>query len=118
VLNAMIMVVRERVHDLGVAKAIGMTPRQTVSMVLLWAVAPSVGAAVIGVPAALGLHDLTIHVIGSQTDIGVPAALVDVYRVGELALLALTSLGLAALGSLGPAVRAAVSRTTTALRAE
>jgi putative ABC transport system permease protein len=118
VLNAMIMVVRERVHDLGVAKAIGMTPRQTVSMVLLWAVAPSVGAAVFGVPAALGLHDLTIHVIGSQTDIGVPAALVDVYRVVELALLALTSLGLAALGSLGPAVRAAVSRTTTALRAE
>jgi putative ABC transport system permease protein len=118
VLNAMIMVVRERVHDLGVAKAIGMTPRQTVSMVLLWAVAPAVGAAAVAVPAALVLHDLTMHAIGSQTGIGVPAALVNVYQPGQLALLALASLGLAALGSLGPAVWAAASRTATVLRTE
>ncbi len=118
VLNAMIMVARERVHDLGVVKAIGMTPRQTVSMVLLWAVVPSAVAAVIAVPAALVLHDLTIHAIGTQTGTGVPAPLVEVYRAGGLALLALTSLGLAVLGSLGPAVWAAVSRTTAVLRTE
>ncbi|MGO9079070.1 MAG: FtsX-like permease family protein [Streptosporangiaceae bacterium] len=41
VLNAMILAVRERVHELGVVKAVGMTPRQTVIMVLLWAAAPS-----------------------------------------------------------------------------
>ncbi len=118
VLNAMIMVARERVHDLGVVKAIGMTPRQTVSMVLLWAVVPSAVAAVIAVPAALVLHDLTIHAIGTQTGTGVPAPLVEIYRAGGLALLALTSLGLAVLGSLGPAVWAAVSRTTAVLRTE
>ncbi len=118
VLNAMILAVRERVHELGVVKAVGMTPRQTVSMVLLWAVVPSVGAAVIAVPAAIGLHDLTIHVIAGQLDLGVPAPLVDVYQAGEHALLALTSLGLAALGSLGPAVWAAVSRTAAVLRTE
>ena len=118
VLNAMIMVVRERVHDLGVAKAIGMTPRQTVSMVLLWAVAPAVGAAVIGVPVALVLHDLTVQAIGSRTDIGAPAALVNVYPAGQLALLALAGLGFAVLGSLGPAIWAAVSRTAAVLRTE
>ena len=118
VLNAMVMVVRERVHDLGVAKAIGMTPRQTVSMVLLWAVAPAAGAAVIGVPVALVLHDLTMHAIGNQTGIGAPAALVNVYPAGQLALLALAGLGFAVLGSLGPAVWAAVSRTAAVLRTE
>ena len=118
VLNAMIMVVRERVHDLGVVKAIGMTPRQTVTMVLLWAVAPAVGAAVIGVPVALVLHGLTMHAIGSRTDIGVPSALVNVYPAGQLALLALAGLGFAVLGTLGPAVWAAVSRTTDVLRTE
>jgi len=92
------LAVRERVHDLGVAKAIGMTPRQTVTMVLLWAVAPAVGAAVVG--------------------IGAPSALVRVYRTGQLALLALAGLALAAFGSLGPAVWAAVSRTTDVLRTE
>ena len=118
VLNAMIMVVRERVHDLGVVKAIGMTPRQTVSMVLLWAVVPSAAAAAIAIPAALVLHDMTIDAIGSQTGIGVPAPLVNVYQAGGLTLLALTGLGLAALGSLGPAVWAAVSRTAAVLRTE
>src|SRR5205085_2308457 len=33
VLNTVVLQTRERVHDLGVFKAVGMTPRQTVAMV-------------------------------------------------------------------------------------
>jgi hypothetical protein len=42
----------------------------------------------------------------------------DPYTPGELTLLALAGLGIALGGALGPAVWAAASRTTTALRAE
>ena len=41
-----------------------------------------------------------------------------VYTPGGLALLALAGLAIAITGALGPAAWAAVSRTTTALRAE
>jgi putative ABC transport system permease protein len=36
VLNSVLMVTRERVHDLGIFKALGMTPRQTIIMVGCW----------------------------------------------------------------------------------
>jgi putative ABC transport system permease protein len=45
------MATRERVHDLGVFKAVGLTPRQAIAMVACWAVAPAVIAAVIALPA-------------------------------------------------------------------
>jgi hypothetical protein len=40
VLSSVLMVTRERVHDLGVFKALGMTPRQTITMVICWVIAP------------------------------------------------------------------------------
>ena len=39
VLNAALMATRERVHDLGVFKAVGMTPGQTITMVICWVIA-------------------------------------------------------------------------------
>jgi putative ABC transport system permease protein len=42
VLNATLMLTREPVHDLGVYKAVGMTPRQTITMVTCWAIAPAI----------------------------------------------------------------------------
>ena len=38
VLNAALMATRERVHDLGVFKAVGMTPRQIITMVICWVI--------------------------------------------------------------------------------
>jgi len=36
VLNTVVLGTRDRVHDLGVFKAVGMTPRQTIAMVVCW----------------------------------------------------------------------------------
>jgi putative ABC transport system permease protein len=123
VLNSVLMLARERVHDLGVFKAVGMTPRQTVAMVACWAVAPAIGAAIIGLPAGMRLQAVVIHTIGNGTggllDINTtPGGVVQVYTAGGLALLALAGLALAIAGALGPAIWAAFSRPTTALRAE
>lgn len=124
VLNATLMLTRERVHDLGVCKAVGMTPRQTIAMVTCWAIAPALAAAIIALPAGMALQNAVMHAIASdqagqpQTLSTPPANLVHVYTPGGLTLLALAGLALAVVGALGPATWAATARTTTALRTE
>ena len=122
VLNAVLMLTRERVHDLGVFKAVGMTPRQTIAMVTCWVIAPAIIAAVIALPAGMILQDRVVHAIASDqaafAAYATPGSLVHVYTASGLALLALAGLVIAIIGALGPATWAAISRTTTALRAE
>jgi putative ABC transport system permease protein len=124
VLNAVLMVTRERVHDLGVYKAVGMTPRQVIAMVTCWAVVPAIVAAVIALPAGAALHNAVIHALASDQSLlpaalgAVPGSALHVYTPGGLVLLALAGLALAVVGALGPATWAATASTTTALRAE
>jgi putative ABC transport system permease protein len=122
VLNSVLMATRERVHDLGVFKAVGMTPRQAMAMVVCWVIAPTIIAAAVALPAGLALQDYLVrHLAAVGTGISslaLPASFVHVLGVADLALLVLAGLGLAVLGSLGPASWAAVAKTTTALRAE
>jgi putative ABC transport system permease protein len=118
VLNSVLMATRERVHDLGVFKAVGMTPRQIIAMVVCWVVAPAIVAAIIALPVAIALHSVTMQAIGHKADTGIPAAVLAVYQPGQLLLLALSGLVIAAAGALLPANWAAASRTISALRAE
>jgi putative ABC transport system permease protein len=125
VLNTVLMLTRERVHDLGIFKAAGMTPRQAITMVTCWVIAPAIAAAVIALPAGMALQDAVIHAIARAEaprlppDLAaVPATIVHVYTPAGLTLLALAGLAIAIAGALGPATWAAASRTTTALRAE
>jgi hypothetical protein len=173
---------RERVHDLGIHKALGMTPRQVITMVVCWAVAPAIIAAAIALPVGIALEPVVARAVvsaqagpaegmtalmpghgraaqvtrhgavvrytrhhghavinapppngqrgnGRRTRGGAPGvqgifaglpamASQNPYTPGELALLALAGLAIAIIGALGPAIWAAASRTTTALRAE
>jgi ABC-type antimicrobial peptide transport system permease subunit len=182
VFATLLMQAREKVHDLGIHKALGMTPRQVITMVVCWAIAPAVIAAVIALPAGTALEPVVARAIvsaqagpaealtpltpgplhgappaprpgasarsarpgravinapsryqqlrggqppGGRTSgvqgIFAPAfatAGQNPYTPGELALLALAALAIAIIGALGPAIWAAASRTTTALRAE
>jgi len=123
VLNSVLMLTRERVHDLGIFKAVGMTPPQAIIMVTCWVIVPAIAAAIIALPAGMALQNAVIHAIAggqpgsvrSATSIG---SLVHVYTPGGLVLLALAGLAIAITGALGPATWAAAARTTTALRAE
>jgi putative ABC transport system permease protein len=115
VLNSVLMAARERVHDLGIFKALGMTPGQAIVMVGCWVIAPAIAAAVIATPAGITAHSLTVQAIGGS---GLPASVIAIYQPAELALLAASALVIAAVGALGPASWAAAARTVTALRAE
>jgi putative ABC transport system permease protein len=118
VLNSVLMATRERVHDLGIFKALGMTPRQTLTMVSCWVVAPAVAASIIAIPTAIAVHAVTVQAIGAEIGTGIPGSIVAVYRPAQLILLALSGLAIAAAGALLPAGWAAGARTVTALRAE
>jgi putative ABC transport system permease protein len=118
VLTSVLMLTRERVHDLGIFKALGMTPRQTITMVFCWVIVPAIAAAAIAIPVAMYLHALTVESIGTITGTGVPRDAITVYRPTELLVFAASGLAIAAAGALLPASWAAASRTTTAIRAE
>ena len=118
VLNTVVLHTRERVHDLGVFKAIGMTPRQTIAMVVCWVAGTGLLAGVIAVPAGMALHRYVLPVMASAAGTGLPASYLNVYRPAELVLLALAGIMIAAVGAMLPAGWAARTRTAAALRAE
>jgi putative ABC transport system permease protein len=97
VLNATLMLTRERVHDLGVYKAVGMTPRQTIAMVTCWAIIPAIGAAIIALPAGMALQSTVMHALASDQAVLPqaltipPASLVHVYTPGGLTILVLAA---------------------------
>jgi putative ABC transport system permease protein len=118
VLNTVVLYTRERVHDLGVFKAVGMTPRQTIAMVVCWVAGTGLVAGLIAVPVGILLHRIVLPAMASAADVGVPPSFLSVYGNWEIAVLALAGLAIAIAGALLPAGWAAGTRTATALRAE
>ncbi|NYJ04756.1 ABC transporter permease [Petropleomorpha daqingensis] len=118
VFNVVLLDTRERAHDLGVLKALGMTPRQTVGMVLTTVTAIGLLAGVVGVPAGLALHHWVVPRMGAVADTSLPTEDIAVYTAPLLALLVLGGLVLAVAGALAPASWAAGNRAQVALRTE
>jgi putative ABC transport system permease protein len=118
VLNTVVLHTRERVHDLGVFKAIGMTPRQAITMVVCWVAGVGLVAGLIAVPVGITLHHCVLPVMAAAANTGLPASFLRVYSGWQVAALALAGLAIAVAGALLPAGWAAATRTATALRAE
>jgi putative ABC transport system permease protein len=118
VLNTVVLHTRERVHDLGVFKAIGMTPRQAIAMVVCWVAGTGLVAGVIAVPAGIALHHYVLPAMAAAANVGLPASFLHVYGGWLVAALGLAGLVIAVAGALLPASWAAATRTATALRAE
>ncbi|WP_318275559.1 ABC transporter permease [Streptomyces pharetrae] len=118
VLNSVVLDTRERIHDLGVCKAIGMSPGQVISLVLTSVTAIGVIGGLIGVPAGYALHGFVMPVMGRAVGTSLPPPVLDVYEPVQLLLLGLGGVVIAVLGALIPAGWAARVRTATALRTE
>ena len=118
VLNTVVLTTRERVHDIGVFKALGMTPRQIIVTVVCWVAGTGLAAGLLAVPAGIALHRYVLPVMARSAGTNVPASFLHVYRLDELALLGLSGLVIAVLGALLPAGWAAKVSTASALRAE
>ncbi len=118
VLNTVVLHTTERSRDLGVFKAVGMTPRQTIAMVVCWVAGTGLVASVIAVPLGIVLHGYVLPAMARSVDLGLPASFLNVYHAGELVLLGLTGIAIAVASALLPASWAAAIRTSAALHAE
>jgi putative ABC transport system permease protein len=116
--NTVVMMTRERAFDIGVFKAVGMTPRQTLAMVLTTVAATGLIAGLIAVLAGVALHNAILPIMGDGVQTAFPPGLYNVYTPAELALLALAGLVIAVVSALAPAGWAARARTAIALRTE
>jgi putative ABC transport system permease protein len=118
VLNTVTLASRDRVHDLGMFKAVGMTPRQTIAMVVCWTAGVGLAAGLIAVPLSVFLHSSVVRAMANAGGTRLPATYLNVFTPAELALLALAGLVIGVAGALLPASWAARARTASALRAE
>jgi putative ABC transport system permease protein len=118
VLNTVALQIRERSHDIGIFKALGMTPRQTLTMVICSVGITGLVAGIVAVPAGILLHHNVLPAMAHAANSGLPASVISVYSVPEIVILALAGLVIAIAGALLPASWAANSRTATALRTE
>jgi putative ABC transport system permease protein len=118
VLNTVLMTTRDRVHDLGIFKALGMRPGQMLTMVVCWVVGPAVVAAAIAAPVAVALNTATVHAMAGTAHTGIPASITQVFPPARLAAFSLAALAIAVAGALAPATWAARARPAVALRTE
>jgi putative ABC transport system permease protein len=118
VLNTVALQAREKVHDLGVFKAVGMTPWQTIAMVVCWVAGIGLLAGLIAVPVGIALQHYLVPVMAGDAGTALPASILNVYGGWQIAALALAGMVIAMAGALAPAGWAASARTATALRAE
>lgn len=118
VLNSVLLDTRERVREIGVHKALGMTPRQTIAMVLTSVALTGLVAGALGVPLGVSLHGWVLPAMGDSAGLRLPDSVIAVYHKAELLPLTLGGLLIATLGALLPAGWAARARTATALRSE
>jgi putative ABC transport system permease protein len=114
--STMVLSVRQRTHDLGVLRAVGVTPLQVTAMIAAGAAALAVVAAVIGVPLGLIISDAVATVVGSASGIG--PGLGAGPGVAAVVMVVLTTVALAAILGAVAARRAAVAEVSDLVRYE
>ena len=118
VLNTVALQIREKAHDIGVFKALGMTPGQTLAMVVCSVGLTGLVAGIIAVPAGVLLQRNVLPAMAHAANSGLPASVISVYSLPALIGLALAGLAIAVAGALAPATWASRSSTAAALRTE
>ncbi|MCF2531623.1 ABC transporter permease [Yinghuangia soli] len=110
VLNTVALDTRERAQSIGVLKSLGMTPRQTLVMVVTSVTAVGLIAGAIGIPLGVALHHAVAPVMAGVAELRLPDHMLSVYSVPSYAVLAVSGALLAALGALMPATWAAKTK--------
>jgi putative ABC transport system permease protein len=118
VLSTVVQDTRERAHDLGIFKALGMTPKQTIAMVLTSVTLTGLIAGLIGVPLGVAVEKATLTPMGNAIGRHLPPSVTHTYTAELLIPLLAGGIVIALLGALLPASWAARTRTATALRTE
>ena len=119
VFNTVVLTVREKARDTAILRALGMSPRQAVLMVLSSVAVIGVAGVVVGIPAGIALHHQILTMMGHiASGTGIPQPFLAVFPPSLLVLLAVAGLAVALAGAWFPARWAARARTGDLLAPE
>jgi len=119
VFNTVVLNTREKARDIAILKAIGMTPRQVITMVMASVALVGVAGAAIGIPAGIALHRNILVLMGQiASGTNIPNQYFNVFDIELLIGLAAGGIVIALLGAMLPAQWAAGSRVTEVLQTE
>jgi putative ABC transport system permease protein len=119
VFNTVVLNTREKARDVAVLKAIGMTPRQVMEMVVASVAVLGIVGAAVGIPVGIVLHRNILVLMGQiASGTGIPSSYFKVFDPSVLVLLVAAALLIALIGALLPAQWAARSRVTEVLQTE
>jgi putative ABC transport system permease protein len=119
VFNTVVLNTREKTRDVAILKAVGMAPRQVVTMVVASVAVLGIVAGALGIPVGHELHRQILTFMGQvASGTALPPPFFDLIDHRELALLALTGVLVAALGAWVPAQWAARSGVAEVLQSE
>ena len=108
-----------KARDTAILKALGMTPRQVLAMVLTSIGVLAVVGGLLGIPAGRALHRVILTQMGQiASGTRIPTALFDVLSWASLAGLAAFGVAVALLAALLPATWAATAHVNAVLPAE
>jgi putative ABC transport system permease protein len=119
VLNTVLLETRQRTRELALLKAVGLTPRQVVALVISTVAPLALLAGLVGVPLGLLSQRAVLGYMGQiAADTAIPEVSFDVFPPLLLVALACSGLAIAVAGAYVPAQRAARARIAPALQAE
>jgi len=119
VFNTVLLTTREKARDMAILKAVGMVPRQVVTMVVASVAFLGLVAGALGIPIGLELHRQILRTMGHiASGTGMPPRFYDLIDHATLPLLALAGVAIAAVGAWVPARWAASAGVAEVLQAE
>jgi putative ABC transport system permease protein len=119
VFNTVLLETRQRSRELAILKAVGLTPRQVVAIVIASVVPLGIVAGLVGVPLGIGAQHAVLAYMGQvAAKTNIPASTFDVFGPAMLIGLSLAGLAIGAIGAWLPAMRAARARIAPVLAAE
>jgi putative ABC transport system permease protein len=118
IFNTVLLSTRERVRDVAVLKAVGMTPAQVLAMVVTSAGVLALVGGVLGVPVGLVVHHVLTGALQTSLGDDVPGQTLDVFTAPQVAGVLLAGLVVATLAALLPARWAARTPVVQVLRSE
>ncbi len=119
VFNTVLLETQQRMREMAVLKAIGMSPAQVVAMVLASVAPVAIAAGLIGVPLGLIAQRVVLGYMGEvAARTNIPAPIFDVFSPVMFVVLGLSGFAIGAAGAYLPARRAARARIAPVLAAE
>jgi putative ABC transport system permease protein len=118
VVSIMLLHVRERSRDIAILKAVGMSPRQLLTMIMTTSAVLGVVGGLLGTLAGVRTYHALMPQLARATSSSLPPFTFDVFQPMTLYLLGLTGLAIALVGAFLPARRATRSQAAEILRSE